>query len=94
MSLIGAGASATDKFAMGHEGDGCDVQEGQTGVSYRCHHGAATVVLDAQRGGRTRAPKRNRNALKTGLHTRAVIKQCQVASALLRCSRQLLKQIG
>jgi glucans biosynthesis protein len=41
----------------------------------------------------TGAPKGNRNALKTGLHTQEMIKQRQVVSALLRCSRQMLDDL-
>jgi uncharacterized protein YjcR len=39
------------------------------------------------------APKGNRNALTTGLHTRAMIEQRQAVSALLKQSRQLLKDM-
>jgi hypothetical protein len=38
----------------------------------------------------TGAPKGNANALKTGLHTRAMIEQRQTVSALLQQSRQFL----
>jgi len=38
----------------------------------------------------TGAPKGNGNALKTGLHTRAMIEQRQMVSALLQQSRQFL----
>jgi glucans biosynthesis protein len=41
----------------------------------------------------TGAPKGNRNALKTGLHTQDMIEQRQAVSALLRCSRQMLDEL-
>jgi glucans biosynthesis protein len=41
----------------------------------------------------TGAPKRNRNALKTGLHTQEMIEQRQVVSALLKRSRQILDEL-
>jgi glucans biosynthesis protein len=41
----------------------------------------------------TGAPKGNRNALTIGLHTREVIEQRQVVSALLKQSRQLLEDL-
>jgi glucans biosynthesis protein len=41
----------------------------------------------------TGAPQGNRNALKTGLHTHDMIEQRQVVSALLRGSRQMLKEL-
>ncbi len=41
----------------------------------------------------TGAPKGNRNALKTGLHTQEMIEQRQVVSALLKRSRQMLKEL-
>ena len=39
------------------------------------------------------APQGNRNALTTGLHTRAMFEQRQAVSALLRGSRQLLDDL-
>jgi hypothetical protein len=41
----------------------------------------------------TGAPKGNRNALKSGLHTRAMIEQRRAVSALLQRSRQMLGEL-
>jgi hypothetical protein len=41
----------------------------------------------------TGASKVNGNALKTGLHTRKLIEQRQVVSALLKRSRQMLDEL-
>jgi glucans biosynthesis protein len=41
----------------------------------------------------TGAPKENRNALKSGLHTQAMIEQRRAVSAVLRRSRQMLDEL-
>jgi uncharacterized protein YjcR len=68
---------------MTRSGGACQAPAVQGKKRCRIHGGTAG----------TGAPKGNRNALTTGLHTREMIEQQQVVSALLKQSRELLEDL-
>jgi uncharacterized protein YjcR len=69
--------------AKTRSGQSCQAPAVQGKQRCRMHGGAAGAG----------APKGNRNALTTGLHTREMIEQRQAVSALLKRSRQMLNEL-